>query len=238
MQTRVQASPGSRPVSSNQTDAHEQLEHVVRQHLDIPWRAPLAGHTVEAFESLKELLVLDESRSLILDSGCGTGRSTRELGRMYPDCVVIGVDRSAHRLRSGTGRTRWPFREGNCVWLRAELTSFWRLLLDEGWSLHRHYFLYPNPWPKYSQLRKRWHGHPVFPVILRLGGLIELRTNWSIYAQEFARAAELATGQAAGMESLIAAEPISPFERKYAASGHPLYRVQWDGGVYTRFGME
>lgn len=231
MQTRPQASQSSSRVSSNQADAHEQLKHVVRQHLDTPWQAPLARHTVEAFDALRELLVWSESRPIVLDSGCGTGRSTLELGRMYPDCVVIGVDRSAHRLRSGTGRTRWPYREGNCIWLRAELTSFWRLLLDEGWGLHRHYLLYPNPWPKCSQLRKRWHGHPVFPVILRLGGVIELRTNWSIYAQEFAQAVELGTGRVVNVESFEVVEPLSPFERKYAASDHLLYRVNWDSGV-------
>ena len=29
---------------------------------------------------------------VILDSGCGTGRSSLLLGEKYPDCVVIGVE--------------------------------------------------------------------------------------------------------------------------------------------------
>ena len=36
--------------------------------------------------------------NVILDSGCGTGRSTFILGEMYPNCVVIGVDQSIARL--------------------------------------------------------------------------------------------------------------------------------------------
>ena len=123
----------------------------------------------------------------MLDSGCGTGASTRALARAHPDCLVIGVDKSVARL-GRTGASAFPHREGNAVWLRAELSSFWRLALQAGWALERHYLLYPNPWPKPGQLQRRWHGHPVFPELLRLGGRLELRCNWEIYALEFAAA--------------------------------------------------
>ena len=36
--------------------------------------------------------------NVILDSGCGTGRSTFILGQMHPNCVVIGIDQSIARL--------------------------------------------------------------------------------------------------------------------------------------------
>ncbi|MEJ2385643.1 MAG: hypothetical protein P8Y54_14885 [Xanthomonadales bacterium] len=74
-------------------------------------------------------------------------------------------------------------------------------------------------------MQRRWHGHPVFPDLLALGGRLELRTNWSLYAQEFAWAAARLTGRTIRPGELPAAEALSPFERKYRASGHTLYSV-------------
>ena len=91
----------------------------------------------------------------------------------------------------------------------------------------RHCIFYPNPWPKAEHLGRRWHGHPRFADLLRLGGRLELRTNWPVYAQEFAHALQVA-GHAAtlGVVAAPEAEPISPFERKYALSGHTLWLLQ------------
>jgi tRNA (guanine-N7-)-methyltransferase len=73
-------------------------------------KKPIAGHTRAAFDQLQQqnpdLLVQIRdggdgySKSkLILDSGCGTGRSSLVLGELFPESFVIGVDRSMVRLR-------------------------------------------------------------------------------------------------------------------------------------------
>lgn len=213
----------SRMVHSSQAGVHPRLDRVVARHRDANWRAPLHPPTVRAFEALRAV-VEGDGRPLILDSGCGTGASTRELARAFPGSLVIGVDKSAARL-GRIGAERFPHREGNAAWLRADLATFWRLALADGWRLQRHYLLYPNPWPKPSQLQRRWHGHPVFPALLALGGRLELRSNWALYAQEFARAAAALTGRPVASRPLQAGGPVSPFERKYRASGHALYSV-------------
>lgn len=177
---------------------------------------------------------------VVLDSGCGTGRSSVLLARMYPHLPVVGVDRSAVRLSKGrrragascdsdcvTGGLRnlarcdekmdqdvgdrtegvadgsHPVEGGgdvnvcrngglkgefpsNLLLLRADLVDLWILASrDNIWSVEEHSILYPNPYPKHSQLRSRWHGHPVFPVLLSLGGRITLRSNWKAYLDEF-----------------------------------------------------
>jgi tRNA G46 methylase TrmB len=216
----------SRPVASAQDAAHEHLEKVVRSHLVRPWRAPLHRPTLVAFEQLTRLAGAElATRPLVLDSGCGSGECTREIAAAWPEAIVLGIDRSAHRL-ARTGHRAFPAREGNLVWVRAELASFWRLALERRWRLARHYLLYPNPYPKRAQLRKRWHGHPVFPVLLALGGALEMRSNWRVYVEEFAQALACATGHAANWERLVVSRPISGFERKYLASGHELYRLR------------
>lgn len=176
-----------------------------------------------AFEKL-ETLLQRPVEGLVLDSGCGTGESTRLIARAFPDSLVLGVDKSLARLqRAGAGS--FPHREGNAVWLRADLTTFWRLALRAGWRLERHYILYPNPWPKPSALQRRWHAHPVFPDLLRLGGRLEMRCNWEIYALEFARAVNRVLGCHVVPREPAASPVLSPFERKYRASGHQLYSV-------------
>lgn len=213
----------SRPVSSSQARVHPRLEVVLERYLASPWKQPLHRPSVRAFEALELLLPAAPDR-LILDSGCGTGHSTRILGQSFPDHLVIGVDKSASRL-ARVGADKAPQRDGNVLCLRAELETFWRLALGRGWRLRRHYLLYPNPWPKSGQLQRRWHAHPVFPDLLRLGGRLEMRCNWKPYALEFAWAVNHICGTGLEPRAVGDESPISPFERKYRDSGHALYSV-------------
>lgn len=211
-------------VSSGQAGIHPRLDAVVRKHLETPWAQPLHRPSVDAWLGLEKEDAFSLGRPLILDSGCGTGDSTRRLAGIYPGHLVIGVDRSQNRLGRG-GATRDVFQRDNYILLRSELATFWRLLLESGRLPERHFLFYPNPWPKSAHLMRRWHGHPVFPALLALGGEIELRCNWEIYAREFARAAGLATGAIAAVRQIKPDIPISPFERKYLERGQTLYSV-------------
>ena len=73
-----------------------------------------------------------------------------------------------------------------------------------------------------------WHGHPVFPTLLALGGVLEARSNWPIYLAEHCFAIHRLTQRAVLCEPYLAAPPITPFERKYLASGHRLWRAVVD----------
>jgi len=212
-------------VSTGQAGLHPRLDTVVRKHLAAHWAQPLHRPSVDAWRELLDRDIFGEQRPLILDSGCGTGASTRRLAGMFPGHLVIGVDRSQKRLGRGAVATGM-FQCDNYVLLRSELATFWRLLYESGRSPERHFLFYPNPWPKSAHLMRRWHGHPVFPVLLALGGEIEMRCNWEIYAREFARAAGLATGAIAAVREVVPDIPVSPFERKYLERGHTLYAVR------------
>jgi len=102
------------------------------------------------------------------------------------------------------------------------------LLLADGIQLDRHFLLYPNPWPKIGHLSRRWHGHAVFPDLLALGGTLELRTNWRIYADEFAWAVARVSGCDAAVAAYETDAPLTPFERKYRDSGQTLWRYVVD----------
>ena len=164
-------------------------------------------------------------RPLILDACCGVGDSSRALAVLYPDHWVVGVDKSADRL----SRERAGEDPENLLLIRADLNDFYRLAADAGWRPERHYILYPNPWPKPAHLKRRWHGAPVFPSLVALGGRLELRSNWRIYLEEFGEALSIA-GHESRLEPFVAAKPITPFERKYRDSGHALWSLIADLG--------
>ena len=221
----------SREVYSTQEGIHPRLEGLLKRHLACRWSQPLHAPTVIAFRELQAILG-SNPKNLVLDSGCGTGESTRQFAVSMPDCVVVGVDKSLARL-GRTGADSFPHQENNAIWLRAELASFWRLAVDAGWRLRRHYLLYPNPWPKPGALQRRWHAHPVFPDLLKLGGRLELRCNWEPYALEFAHSVNQVLGVQVEPGCPSEQPAISPFERKYRNSGHRIYSVVVSGDFKT-----
>ena len=80
------------------------LRNTVKRHIDTLDKylssKPIAVYNQEAFEEALEFVKefrgkqtdCKEKVKVILDSGCGTGKSTRMLGQMFEDCVVIGVE--------------------------------------------------------------------------------------------------------------------------------------------------
>ena len=204
-------------VESNQDSIHDNLEQVVKKHLDSSYQQTIREHGRAAFERL-DRAVKESGCSVILDSGCGTGESSVNLARANPDCLVIGIDKS--EVRASKFESNLP---ENLILERADLTDIWALITD--WPIKKHYLIYPNPWPKKKHLMRRWHGHPLFPKMLSLAPEVELRTNWRIYAEEFACSVELLKGAKPEVEEFSPTEPISNFEKKYLESGHSLFRV-------------
>ena len=206
-------------IVTDQGGVHADLLAVVRNHRKHPWRKPCPAHTREAFRLLQKTLAT-QPRPLVLDSFCGTGMSTALLARRYPDSWVVGIDQSAHRLTKHQSVNR-----DNYLLLRAEAESFWSCLAEAKLKLQAHWMLYPNPWPKAAQLRRRVHGHGAFPLLSKLGGSLEMRTNWDVFAAEFTQAAT-EIGLHGKCEPFIATTPLSLFEKKYQERGHQLWRFQ------------
>lgn len=214
----------SRPIASAQQGIHEQLEALVARHARADFRKPIMPYNREAFERSMAAWQHAGGLPLIIDAGCGVGLSTRHLARLHPGHFVIGIDQSADRLAR---HTVWdgPL-PSNFVCVRADLVDYWRLMLAARLSPAKHFLLYPNPWPKIGHLSRRWHGHPVFPTIVALGGELECRSNWPIYVAEFAAALSQLTQVRVEAEMFPAGNPITPFEKKYTDSGHGLWRCR------------
>lgn len=214
----------SRPVHSNQSSVHDQLHALVAKHATTAFRKPFSKVNLEAFTTSIAAWKAYGDAPLILDAGCGVGLSTRKLAQAFPQSFVVGVDQSADRLSRDI---RWTADlPENFITVRADLVDYWRLMLSERIYPQQHYLLYPNPWPKKSHLGRRWHGHAIFPVLVALGGRIECRSNWKTYIDEFASSLHQLSGIAVHSETFGSApeEALTPFEAKYASSGHTLWR--------------
>jgi len=195
----------------------EILNKVVTKHIHtLPryWKSkPIAKHTSVAFQEALDFILQHPKRTtastsdttktkVIIDGGCGTGRSSFLLGEMHKDCLVIGIDQSLSRLSRNKGYNNNIHESNdntnkgdNVLLLRAELADFWKCILSstewqENIQIHKHYLLYPNPYPKKARLKNRWYAHPAFPLLMMTteGAELIVRSNWEGYLKEFSQA--------------------------------------------------
>jgi len=90
--------------------------HLDRARLRASFERASAGYEAAAglqariaAELLERLEPFGFAPGVVLDLGCGTGRTTRELRRRYPRACVIGLDLAAGMLREAR-RHQWPWR--------------------------------------------------------------------------------------------------------------------------------
>ncbi|WP_286234516.1 tRNA (guanine(46)-N(7))-methyltransferase TrmB [Thalassotalea sediminis] len=216
----------SKAIVTNQLGVHEKLVDIVEKHLAHRSQKPFQQHTLDAFALANERVSAHKGK-LILDSCCGVGQSTRLLAKNNPEALVIGIDKSAHRIERNdqelVARTSTHDID-NFLLLRADLNDFYRLIVREKWCVDQHYILYPNPWPKSKHVQRRWHGSAVFPEIISIGQKIILRSNWRLYLEEFLMAANIANRRGS-IEEVKADIALTPFEAKYKASGQVCWQL-------------
>ncbi len=210
----------SKKVISNQPGVHERLVEYVRKHMKSVYRKPYRAHNIDAFSVFESEFLSRSPDTLILDSCCGTGMSTRILALRNPKALVVGIDQSEHRLNKNIAS-----EPENCVFLRANCEDVWRLFVDNEIVFDQHFILYPNPWPKSVQFKRRWQGHPVFPVLPKLSKNLTLRSNWKTYLDEFSLAWEVLTAIKSDASSIVIDEAMTLFEKKYAGSGQALFEL-------------
>lgn len=250
-----------RPIADHTREAFEQAKQFVSSFPTIAPKTETVPSSSNVISVPSNVIPASEPGSplkVILDSGCGAGESTLHLAKRFPGIPVIGIDKSAmrltkagniHQLEQLPGTTSEPSVDlavpQNAFWIRAELLDFWRLALEEvqagRWNIVHHAVFYPNPWPKESEAGRRFHLHPIFPTLMALSAVTELRTNWEIYAREFAAAARIVCDSVAQnrseksehpeqsavitCEAFDPATPETAFERKYKEARQQLWRV-------------
>ena len=214
--------PNSRSVTSNQSTTHENLVDIVKKHLRTTFQRPIPERSKKSFEQLTDNRDLHNA---IIDSGCGNARSSISIAQMNPNTLVIGIDKSNARL-SKRSHDNIP---NNLILLREDLIDLYQLAAQHNIKLSKHYILYPNPWPKKRHLQRRWHGSPVLPSIITLGGALEVRSNWETYIDEMVIALSVAGINAnKSTIQIIDEQYLTDFEAKYHKSDQPLFKLTAD----------
>ena len=212
-------------IITNQNGVHAELSRTIERHQQRAFSLPISEVERERFAAVLPLL---QSAPLCLDLGCGTGMSSHVLGQQYPDHVVVGVDKSLHRLNRdryfGADQSTSFVQIDNVILLRHDVFAFLVQLSHVSVKVEKTYLLYPNPWPKSSHLQRRWHGHGIFPQLCHLSGSLELRTNWQCYAEEFSQGLAL-LGRQGEVSPWLPVTPLTRFEQKYLRHSVPLFRV-------------
>ncbi|MCW8091961.1 tRNA (guanine(46)-N(7))-methyltransferase TrmB [Alteromonas sp. ASW11-130] len=210
----------SRSISTNQTSVHDKLDDIVKKYQQNESKRPISEHTDLAFEQTCDWLEGWQG-PIILDSCCGVGESTANLANKFPDHKVIGIDKSEARIGK---HHAYQKGDSNYLLIRADVNDFWRLVRSSNWQVSQHYLLYPNPYPKASQVQKRWHASAAMPALMAITGNIQVRSNWLVYLMEFARAASH-YGVRSDLTSIVQEDAFTPFERKYQQSGQTCWKL-------------
>lgn len=219
-------SGNSRGITTSQQDVHDKLDELVQRYKTAQNQRPVSDHTLEAFNQTVAWLA-DWQGDIVLDSCCGVGQSTAALSARYPDARVIGIDKSAQRVEK---HTHYAAKSDNYLVVRADVNDFWRLVRQSQWQVIKHYLLYPNPYPKGTQVQKRWHASPAMVDLMAICPTVEVRSNWKIYCQEFAQAAR-AYGLTTSLSPLNGPPYMTPFEKKYSESGQSCWQLNCSPSV-------
>jgi tRNA G46 methylase TrmB len=227
-----------REITTNQVGVHENLIELVEKYRQSAFQKPIAQHTKDAFESVLDWLD-GYTGEVIIDACCGVGESSLALATQYPAARVIGIDKSSARLdkhlhyaKHANGKKSANDKKSaelpvNVRVFQADLNDFWRLFAEalehHPWTIARQCLYYPNPYPKKSQVQKRWHASPAFASMLACSHTIEVRSNWLVYLQEFQQALRVYSIDSA-IEA-VSGSPITPFERKYSGSGQQCWQL-------------
>lgn len=217
----------ARSITTNQVGVHEDLIALLVKHQQHAFKRPIAEHTQNTFNECVDWLG-SWAGEVIIDACCGVGESTTNIAKRYPHAKIIGIDKSVARLDKHHSY-KVSSDVTNYILVQADLNDFWRLLTQYVdthkpiWQITKQYILYPNPYPKKSQLSKRWHASALFPYIMQLSANIELRSNWRLYLEEFLVAAQH-YGHSGDIE-IIDGLPITPFERKYQDAGQTCFKL-------------
>lgn len=218
----------SKFVMSNQDGPHSDLALILSRYSLDNYQRPVASFSQKLWLEILEFI---GNSKVIFDLGCGIGESSVFLYKKYPDCKIIGIDKSLSRIDRKN-----KFKEdlaSNIFLCRGELLDLIPLIYKSQSELkiEKIYLLYPNPWPKKIHVKRRFHANPVAPFLFNIDAEIIYRSNWRTYLEEVEICAKLVNGRDSKISLIKNPEFITPFEKKYFDSGQEIYEISVLQGI-------
>ena len=125
---------------------------------------------------------------LDLEIGCGNGRHPIAYAQRNKARQILAIEHTHTRFTAFEKKLQLLGRQRpqNLFAIHANAISWVYEFLGEA-SLDRVFLLYPNPYPKASQLNKRWYAMCFMGYLhktLKAGGTLELSSNLEFYLEE------------------------------------------------------
>jgi tRNA (guanine-N7-)-methyltransferase len=164
---------------------------------------------------------------VVLEIGFGMGETTAAIAAMQPNVNFLGVE--MHQPGVGALLRRIEGQQlTNVRVLRHDAVDVVERMIPAA-SLRAIHVYFPDPWPK-KRHHKRRLLQPAFvhalAVTLASGGYLHVATDWAPYADEILAtlAAEpLLANTADGFAPQPAWRPLTKFEQRGLARGHPVF---------------
>ncbi len=162
-----------------------------------------------------------------IEIGCGVGMHPIRYAMAHPDRTLFAIEHTVERFQSFQRRYENHKRPENLIPVHADAVE-WVTHFVPAASVQRFFILYPNPWPRPGDERRRWYRLPFFGRLLETlvpGGEVLLATNLEDYAQGAARWFTEAWGLQ--VEVTPATGPArTHFERKYLERGEKCWNTR------------
>jgi tRNA (guanine-N7-)-methyltransferase len=207
-----------------QVDRRDRVESL-RGGSDASGVPALASPTDVSLSSLVETLDLEKIfgrvAPLQIDLGCGDGAFLCALASENPQRNFLGVEKLAGRVAK---TCRKSAHLTNVRVLNIESVYAVRYLLPEA-SVETFYLLFPDPWPKRRHHRRRLVTSDFLAAVHRAlepNGILRIATDDLDYFQQIKRVV-----RDPSFELLVDddwALPMTKFERRFRATGVPIYR--------------
>lgn len=163
---------------------------------------------------------------LVLEIGSGMGETTAAIAAAQPDTDFVAVE--VHGPGVGSLLNRIEAQKlANLRLIRHDAVEVLEHMIADV-SLAGLHLFFPDPWPK-KRHHKRRLVRPAFVALaarkLAPGGYLHVATDWQEYAEQILAllsAEQLLENAAAGFAERPAHRPLTKFEHRGLALGHPV----------------
>ena len=187
---------------------------------------PRFGIAYAAGTFLDPVALFGRKAPLVLELGSGMGETTAEIARAQPGTDFIAIEVHGPGVGSLLNRIESE-RLTNLRVIRHDAAEVLEHMIADA-SLAGIHLFFPDPWPK-KRHHKRRLVQPAFAALaarkLAPEGYLHAATDWPDYGEQMLAvlsAEPLLENAAAGYAPRPAHRPLTKFERRGVALGHPV----------------
>ncbi len=180
------------------------------------------------FRRLEQEELLNGSRPLEVDLGCGDGTFLMEMAARFPERDFLGVERLLGRV-SKVCRKSTRRGLGNLRVLRLESRYTVEWLLPPS-SVSRLHLLCPDPWPKFKHHRRRLVQidflQAVWDVLVPGGEFLFMTDHEEYFAWAVEKEAAFGRFERLEWEEDTFFYPKTDFQQQWEAEGKSMFRLR------------